>query len=156
MNNCSIQPFSEHFHIFQAGPSQLASASNDIVHNRLITVPGTRVSKIKSNGNACIFAVSENANESIGAAGFSDRRNAHKTYAVLIKMDLFATCNPGQILCVATSCMHRLYVNGCLTYDQSQTCRNLGHPALFRLQSANAEDRTFRDQERPRDRWRSP
>ena len=78
------------------------------MHNVLISALGDRSSKTNPKGIAWIFAVSEKANESIGAAGFSDTRNAHRMNAVFMKTDLFATCSPGQILGGALSkiCMH--------------------------------------------------
>lgn len=81
----------------------ITSPSNDSAHNFLISTPDIRVSKTNSKGIACISAVSEKANESIGAAGFSDTRNAHRTNAVFMKRDLFAMCCPGQILGMAIS-----------------------------------------------------
>lgn len=87
---------------------QLKSPSNDTEHNFLISASANRVSKTNSNGKACIFAVSENASGSIGAAGFSHRRYAHKMCAVFMNIDLCATGWPGQILRAAAlnSCMY--------------------------------------------------
>lgn len=141
-----------------ASPSrQLKSPSTDTVHNFLISVPGNRVSNTNSKGIACIFAVSENANESIGAAGFSDRRNAHKTYAVLMKMDLFATCSPGQILRAVPSrrACTRVHRRS-LTCVQSRMCRNVGHLATFHPSSTNVGDQTCQDSGTPPGRWQSP
>ena len=49
----------------------------------------------------CNFTVSEKPNKSIGDLGSSDRRNAQRTSAAFMKMEWFATCCPGQILCNA-------------------------------------------------------
>lgn len=135
---------------------QCTSTSNETVHNLLISPAGNRVLKINSNGSACIFAVSVNANESTGAAGFSDRRNAHRMKAVLIKSDLFATCSPGQILRVAASRVYMLHPNDCPTCDQSRMCRNSGRPAPSRLWPTSAEVQICRDSGRPLGRWQSP
>ena len=98
------------------------------MQNLLISALGNRSSKTNLKGIACIFAVSEKANESIGAAGFSDTRNAHRTNAVFMNTDLFATCIPGQILGGATSktCMYprRLTTPYLRPKPNAQKCRS--------------------------------
>lgn len=53
---------------------------------------------ISRNGSGIWFTVSEKPNESMGALGSSDRRNAQRMSATPIKIERFAMYWPGQAL----------------------------------------------------------
>jgi len=68
------------------------------VHRCRICVSLDRGSNISRNGSAIWFTVSEKPNESIGALGSSDRRNAQRMSATPMKIERFAMFWPGQAL----------------------------------------------------------
>ena len=64
---------------------------------------GIRDSKIARKGKGCEFAVSVNANVSMGFFGSSRMLNAQSIIAVFMNTERLATCWPGQTLYITAS-----------------------------------------------------
>ena len=87
--------YKRHTHAIVIHSSQIINC----VHNCRIRDALDRGSNTTRNGSAIWFTVSENPSGLMGASGSSDRRNAQRMSATLMKIERFAMCCAGHILC---------------------------------------------------------